>query len=164
MRKKNDKLKDHIEATAQEIVDRMTPREIGLSVYPKARPVPLGRSPKRWSGITSVVTRTPSSRTASFSKCVQVNIRCSWITKLVNEGQRPRAEEAPAEKGEERPKRHNGLRFRLVLSGGLAPASGGCGGPRSFRDNVRGVGRNGKLYPGEVPESRTIGGESPGQR
>jgi hypothetical protein len=46
MRKKNDKLKDHTEATAQEIVDRMTPLEIGLSVYPKARRVPLRSVPE----------------------------------------------------------------------------------------------------------------------
>jgi len=46
MRKKNDKLKDHTEAIAQEIVARMTQPEIGLSIYPKARPVPLRSVPE----------------------------------------------------------------------------------------------------------------------
>jgi hypothetical protein len=46
MRKKKDKLKDHTEATAQEIVAQMTPLEIGLSVYPTARPVPLRSVPE----------------------------------------------------------------------------------------------------------------------
>lgn len=48
MRKKKDKLntEDHAEATAQEIVAQMTPREIGLSVYPTARPVRLRSVPE----------------------------------------------------------------------------------------------------------------------
>jgi len=45
---KKDKLdiEDHAEATAQKIVARMTPLEIGLSVYPRARTVPLRSVPE----------------------------------------------------------------------------------------------------------------------
>ncbi len=48
VRKKKDKLniEDHAEATAQKIVARMTPLEIGLSVYPTAKPVPLRSVPE----------------------------------------------------------------------------------------------------------------------
>lgn len=47
MRKKDKfDIEDRAEATAQEIVARMTPLEIGLSVYPMARPVPLRPVPE----------------------------------------------------------------------------------------------------------------------
>ena len=44
--KDKSNIEDHAEATAQEIVTRMMPLEIGLSVYPTARPVPLRSVPE----------------------------------------------------------------------------------------------------------------------